>query len=153
MLRRLKMGLLLALFEEPPCRLKVLLKEWSDVWHFIFSLSHLSHSLSLFFKAHLECRKVYGNEIILMVYLICRGSVRTALSFDLELYQTQSYKGLMAGEWQGRIPSLRREVKCKETHFLCFYLCMLPDYLGSLHVIPFELRSCSLLWVAEMLHI
>lgn len=48
--------------------------------------------------AHLECREVYGDEIILMVYLMCRGSAWTGLSFDLELYHTQSYKGLMAGE-------------------------------------------------------
>lgn len=61
-------------------------------------LSHLSHSLSLFFMAHLECREVYGDEIILMVYLMCRGSTWTGLSFDLELYHSQSYKGLMAGE-------------------------------------------------------
>lgn len=120
---------------------------------FSFYLSHLSHSLSLFFKAHFECRKVYGDEMILMVYLMCRGSARTALSFDLALYQTDSYEGLMSGEWQGRIQSLRREVKCKETNFPCFYLCMLLDYLCSLHVIPFELRSCSLLRVVDMLHI
>lgn len=32
-------------------------------------------SLSVVFKAHLECRKVYGDETILMVYLMCRGAL------------------------------------------------------------------------------
>lgn len=66
------------------------------IFFFFFLLS--CHTHSLFFKAHLECRKVYGDEMILMVYFMCKGSARTGLSFDLELYQTQSYKGLMAGE-------------------------------------------------------